>query len=402
MKTAYDLIVVGAGPAGSAAAMRAAATGLSVLLVEKRQEIGVPVRCGEATDIETTERFMPLDARWVVHPVESYAIYNAVGDCVVVPPSSPTIIVDRKVFDAALAQQAAQAGADVRVGTTAVSLLREGGNGSGAVTGARLKYMGQVYDVRARLVIAADGVESQVARWAGLKTIPPLADYYVGFQLMLTGLAGRLNPAHCEYHIGVDSIAPGGYVWVFPKGEDTANVGIVIAANQARSTSARTWLEQFVERRFPGAGRLSMVAGGIPVTGALKNMVTDGLMIVGDAAHQADPLTAGGISLGMLGAEMAVQVAVAALERGDVSARALRPYESRWQERFGRQHAALYAVRKILTRMSEADFNKLVALGARLPLDTMSHAELITQLLKAHPALLLEARTLITTGLLLK
>lgn len=402
MKTAYDVIVVGAGPAGSAAAMRAAEAGLSVLLVEKRQEIGVPVRCGEATDTETTERFMPLDARWVVHPIESYAIYNAAGDCVVVPPSSPTIIVDRKVFDAALAGRAAQSGADVRVNTTAVGLLREGGNGSGAVVGVRLKSMGRSDDVRARLVIAADGVESQVARWAGLKTIPPLGDYYVGFQLMLTGLKDRINPPHCEYHIGVESIAPGGYVWVFPKGADTANVGIVIAANQARSTSAQAWLERFVERRYPGAGILSVVAGGIPVTGAIKKMVTDGLMVVGDAAHQADPLTAGGISLGMLGAEMAIQVAVPALERGDVSVRALREYEIHWQERFGRQHAALYAVRRILARMSEADFNKLVALGARLPLDSMSHAELVTQLLKAHPALLLEARTLVTTGLLLK
>jgi digeranylgeranylglycerophospholipid reductase len=373
-----------------------------MLLVEKRQEIGVPVRCGEATDIETTERFMPLDARWVCRYINSYAIYNAAGDCVIVPPSSPTIMVDRKVFDAALAQRAALLGADLRVSTTAVGLPHDGGNGSGAICGVRLKSMGRTYEVRSKLVIAADGVESQIARWAGLKTIPPLADFYVGLQFTLTGMKGRMNPDHCEYHMGVESVAPGGYVWVFPKSEDTANVGIVIAANQARATSAREWLERFVERHYPGAGILSVVAGGIPITGAIKKMVADGLMVVGDAAHQADPLTAGGISLGMLGAEMAIEVALPAIKRGDVSAKALHDYESLWHERFGKQHAALYAVRKILTRMAEADFDKLVALASRLPLDTMSHAELITQLLKAHPALLLEARTLITTGLLLK
>ncbi len=402
MKTAYDLLVIGAGPAGSAAAIRAAEAGLSVLLVEKRQEIGAPVRCGEATDIETAERFMPVSPRWALHPVTSYAIFNARGESVVVPPSSPTLIIDRRAFDLSLAERAARLGAEVRVGTTAVGLLHEGGNGSGAVTGARLRGLGRDVEVRARLVIAADGVESQVARWAGLKTIPPLADYYVGFQFTLSGLAGRINPDHCEYHVGATSIAPGGYVCVFPKSDDRANVGLVIAASQARATSAQAWLERFIERRYPRAGVLSVVAGGIPVTGALKTMVTDGLMVVGDAAHQADPLTAGGISLGMIGAELAVQVAVAALQRGDVSARALREYDGLWQARFGKMHAALYAVRKILTRMAEADFDTLVALGARLPLDTMSHAELITQLLKAHPALLLEARTLVTTGLLLK
>ncbi|MCX9077374.1 MAG: NAD(P)/FAD-dependent oxidoreductase [Candidatus Methanoperedens sp.] len=306
------------------------------------------------------------------------------------------------MFDAALAQRAAQLGANLRVSTTAVGLLRDGDNGSGAITGVRLKSMGRTCDVRARLVVAADGVESQAARWAGLKTIPPLGDYYVGLQFTLTGIKGRINPDHCEYHIGIESIAPGGYVWVFPKSEDTANVGIVIAANQARPVSAQMWLEKFVERHYPGASIMSVVAGGIPITGAIKKMVADGLMVVGDAAHMADPLTAGGISLGMLGAELAMEVAAPAIKRGDVSARALRDYESLWHERFGKQHAALYAVRKILTRMAEADFDKLVALASRLPLDTMSHAELITQLLKAHPALLLEARTLITTGLLLK
>ncbi|HEX2908536.1 MAG TPA: NAD(P)/FAD-dependent oxidoreductase, partial [Phototrophicaceae bacterium] len=384
---------------GSAAALRAAQGGLEVLLVEKRQEIGVPVRCGEATDIETTQQFIALDKRWIHRQINKYDIYNTVGDCVTVPPSSPTIMLDRKVFDAALAQTAAQAGADLRVSATVTALLRDD---NGHINGVRLKSMGQVREIRARLVVAADGVESQVARWAGLKTIPPLADYYVGMQFTLTGMKDHLNPDHCEYHVGNETLAPGGYIWVFPKDEDTANVGLVIAANQARLTSAQTWLERFVEQRYPHAGILSVVTGGIPITGAIKKMVTDGLVVVGDAAHQADPLTAGGISLGMLGAEMAMQVAVPAIKRGDVSASVLRDYEELWQERFGKMHAALLAVRRILTRMDEADFNKLIALAGRLPLETMSHAELVTQLLKAHPALLLEARTLITTGLLLK
>ena len=156
MKTAYDLIVVGAGPAGSAAAMRAAQAGLDVLLVEKRQEIGVPVRCGEATDIETTVRFMELDQRWIANHVESYAIFNGAGDFVSVPPSGDTIILDRKVFDEALAAQAVRAGAEVRVNTAAVDLIRAGD----AIVGVRLQSFGKSFNVRARLVVAADGVES--------------------------------------------------------------------------------------------------------------------------------------------------------------------------------------------------------------------------------------------------
>lgn len=398
MKTSYDVVVVGAGPAGSAAAIRAAESGLDVLLIEKRQEIGVPVRCAEATDIETTERFIPLNERWIAHRVQRYAIVNAVGDRVIVPPTSETIMLDRKVFDAALAERAAQVGADVRVSTAAVGLLHD----NGTVKGVKVKSLGRAYDVRARLVVASDGTESQVARWAGLKTIPPLADYYVGFQFTLSGMAAYMNPAHCEYHVGGETIAPGGYVWTFPKGEDSANVGIVIGANQAREVSAQTWLERFVERRYPGVSILSVVSGGIPVTGAIKQMVTNGLMIVGDAAHQADPLTAGGISLGMMGAEMAMSVATQAVQQGDVSARCLRDYEHLWHERFGKMHAALYSVRKILSRMDEKQFDALVEHASRLPIETMTPGEIMFELLKAHPKLLLEAGTLITTGLVLK
>lgn len=398
MNASYDVVVVGAGPAGSAAAIRASEAGLRTLLVEKRQEIGVPVRCGEATDTQTPLRFMPFDARWLCNPIEKYAVHNAQGECVVVPPSAETMIVDRRVFDQALANHASRVGADVQASTTATSLLHT----DGRVSGVRLKQFGRERNVHAKLVIAADGTESQVARWAGLKTIPPMSDYYTGIQFLLGDMRGRMNPRYCEYHIGMESIAPGGYAWVFPKSEDTANVGLVVAADRAYPVSAREWLELFVAQRYPGSSILSVMAGGIPITGAIKRMVTDGLMVVGDAAHQADPMLAGGIGLGMMGAEMAIAVAVEAIQSGDVSAKRLQSYEQLWRAEFGQMHAALYSIRKIITRMPEAQFDSLIRTAASLPLETMSQAEIILALLRHHPGLLLEARTLITTGLVLK
>lgn len=398
VNASYDVVVVGAGPAGSAAAIRAAEAGLKTLLVEKRQEIGVPVRCGEATDTHTPLRFMPFDARWLNTYIDKYAVYNAQGEHVVVPPSADTMIVDRRVFDQALANQAARVGADVYTSTTVTALIHSGDR----VAGVRLKQFGREYDVHAKLVVAADGTESQVARWAGLKTIPPMSDYYTGVQFLLGNMRDKMNPRHCEYHIGMQSIAPCGYVWVFPKSEDTANVGIVIAADKAQPVSAREWLERFVARRYPGSSILSVVAGGIPITGAIKRMVTDGLMVVGDAAHQADPLLAGGIGLGMMGAEMAMSVAIEAIHSGDVSAKRLQEYEHLWRNEFGKMHAALYNIRKIINRMPEAQFDSLIRTAASLPLEIMSQAEIILSLLRHHPSLLLEARTLITTGLVLK
>src|SRR5262249_17283189 len=156
------------------------------------------------------------------------------------------------VFDLRLAQRAVQAGAEVHTSAAAVGLLRE----NGAVTGVQVQNLGHSYEVRARLVVAADGVEAQVARWAGLRTVPPLEDYYVGIQFLLGGIGGQFDPHVCEYHVG-RSLAPGGYAWVFPKGDDSANVGLVLSANRAADTSAQAYLERFIQKRFRDSSVLS-------------------------------------------------------------------------------------------------------------------------------------------------
>lgn len=397
MRDSFDVIVVGAGPAGSVAARKAAEAGFDTLLIEKRQEIGVPVRCAEAVGAGATREFIDEDPRWINAHIDYYSISNRQGVMVVVPPTEPTWVVDRKVFDYELAHLANKAGATVLTSAAATAVLRE----DGYVSGLTIKRFGKLTDVKAKLVIAADGVESQVARWAGLKTVPPMADFYSGAQYLLGNMAPHMQVNRCEYHVGMD-MAPGGYLWVFPKSADTANVGIVISADNAAVVSAREYLDWFVAARFPGASILNVVVGGIPATGALRKMVTDGLMVVGDAAHQADPLTAGGINLGMYGASMAMQVGIEALKTGDVSAQALQPYEALWRERFGKMHAALYQLRKMMTQMNPDTLDGLIRTASTLELDTMTPGAVLMTLLREHPLMLLQARTLITTGLILK
>ncbi len=394
---AYDVIVVGAGPAGSVAARLAAEQGLSTLMIEKRQEIGAPVRCAEAVGAEVTKGYIDEDERWINAHIDFYDITNSKGDFVRVPPTEHTWVVDRKVFDLELAHKARRSGAQVLTSTAAVGLIKE----DTRVTGVKIRYFGAVKEVKARLVIAADGTESQVARWAGLKTVPPMGDYYSGVQYLVGNLKGKIEPNVCEYHVGMD-MAPGGYVWVFPKGEDVANVGLVMTADKSAEISPREYLDRFVRAKYGSPGIMSVVVGGIPATGALKRMVTDGLMTVGDAAHQADPLTAGGINLGMFGADMAMQVGGKALRDGDVSAGRLQEYERMWQDRFGKQHAALLQVRKMLTGMNQETLIGLIETASTLPINEMTPAQVLVTLLKSHPRLLIEARTLITTGLILK
>lgn len=397
MQSSYDVIVVGAGPAGCIAARRAAEAGLKVLLLEKRQEIGAPVRCAEAIGVDSLKPFMELDNRWVDARIDKYAIFNSQGQYVVSPPAETTVVINRKVFDMELAHRAVQAGAEVMTSTAAVGLLHN----ENRVRGVRVEHFDEPQVIAARLVVAADGVESMVARWAGLKTTAPAGDYYTAIQFLVAGVGDKISPNQCEYHLD-HAISPGGYGWVFPKSADTANVGLVIATDHMANINARVQLERMVKKRFGSVSILAVVAGAIPVTGAIKHMVADGLVVVGDAAHQADPLTAGGINLGMIGADLAMQTAIPALKTGDLTATRLAEYERLWKQRYGRAHAAMYKIRKILTRLEQKRLDGLVATASTLPIERMSLSHVILEVLKNDPFLLLEARTLISTGLILK
>ncbi|MGZ4950605.1 MAG: NAD(P)/FAD-dependent oxidoreductase, partial [Halobacteriota archaeon] len=169
MKDKYDVVVVGAGPAGSYAAATAASE-CDVLLIEKRQEIGDPVRCAEGVSKEALSKFLPPQKEWIANKVTGARIFAPDGTLLEVSEelAGPEVgyVLERKIFDRDLAKRAAKAGADVTVRTRAVGVIRE----DGFVRGVKVRHLGEPLEIRASVVIAADGVESQVARWAGINT----------------------------------------------------------------------------------------------------------------------------------------------------------------------------------------------------------------------------------------
>lgn len=382
MNTHYDVVIIGAGPAGSVAAKTIAQAGRSVLLLEKRQEIGSPVRCAEAAGCETITQFIELDPHWIAAEIDAFSVSNPRGDCAVLPPEETTVVLERKLFDRELARLAAEAGAEVIVKARATGLIK-----TDRVAGVTAVIQGQPVDVRASIVIGADGTESQSPRWAGLKSNPQFKDYYAAAQYLLTGV--DVNPRICQYHVGW-SLAPGGYAWVFPKGHRQANVGLVMAVDPKETRTAVDYLNAFVAARFPRSSRLSQVVGGIPITNVLPQMVTDGYMCVGDAAHQSDPLTAGGIGPGMIGGWLAGQVAVEALAANDVSANFLRQYERRWDERFGKTFRRLHRIRHALLKIPEEKLSDIISHAAQLDGREHSTRDLLLMVMKSQPQLLLE------------
>ena len=166
MKDRYDVIVVGAGPGGSWAAKHAAEQGVSVLLLEKDSEVGTPVRCAEGVSESDLRRFVDVKDYWIAQVVKGARLIAPDGTVVESYPDEVGVILHRKVFDFDLALMAAQAGAEVVTKAYVNGLLFE----HGTVAGVKLNYMGEELQIRSSVVIGADGVESRVGRWAGLKT----------------------------------------------------------------------------------------------------------------------------------------------------------------------------------------------------------------------------------------
>ena len=165
MKTDYDIIVVGAGPAGSIAARYAAELGASILILEKDRDVGYPVRCGEAISKAGVEEFIASDEKWIASHISKFSLNSPDGSEAVVEFDDAGYVLERRIFDYELAKTAANAGAEILTRAYVNGLITE----DGKVTGVKYEYRGEQKELKAKIIIGADGVESRVGRWAGLK-----------------------------------------------------------------------------------------------------------------------------------------------------------------------------------------------------------------------------------------
>lgn len=394
MKDSYDVLVIGAGPAGSIAAKTAAEKGLDVLLIEKRQEIGDPVRCAEGVSKLYLKKHVEIDKKWICADLKGARIYAPDGTKIEmaeeIAGGEVGYVLERKIFDRALAENAAKAGAEVRVKTRATSLIVE----DDFIKGARLMHLGKEYDVHAKIVIGADGVESKVGRWAGIDTSLKPADIETCVQYLVAGI--DINQEYCEFYIG-NEIAPGGYVWIFPKGEGKANVGIGILGSKMGKFKLRPvdYLNTFLEKKFPNVRIVEMIFGGVPVSGSIEKTSANGLMLIGDAARQSDPVTGGGILNAMDAGRMAGEAAFAAISAGDVSLEKLEDvYEKRWRATTGHAIDLSLIVKNCFIDLTDENLNSLAHSLKDVKFERMRLLDLLYALFKADKKLLWDLRVL--------
>jgi len=387
MKDRYDVIVVGAGPAGSIAARTAAENGLDVLLIEKRQEIGDPVRCAEGTGKLGLMEFMEPDPRWICAEVTGARIFAPDGTCVELSEKlagkEVGYVLERKIFDRAVAKSAAKAGAEVQVKTQATSLLKE----DGLVCGIRGKHRGDDFEARAKVVVGADGIESKVGKWAGIRTTLKPKDIETCAQFLVTDI--DIKADSCDFYLGNDR-APGGYVWIFPKGKREANVGLGILGSRFAGKHPIDYLHEFMAWRFPEGKIIETVVGAVPASGMLKQLSMGGLVLVGDAGRVSDPITGGGIYNGMVSGRIAGNVIADAIKTNDVSAKKLQRYDREVREALGKMLDRNYRAKEFIVRSSDDLMNSVARSLKNVDFEDMSVPRLLKEIITRNPGLFVE------------
>ena len=381
--TDVDVLVVGAGPAGSVAAAEAkrAAPELDVVVLERDRAVGAPVRCAEGVgDAGLREFADPTGASWAARKITKVIFWAPDGTEVKVAERDVGWILDRTRFDAFLAAEAVAAGADVRVGTEATGMRRDGDHWTVETRGARGPER-----LRARVVIGADGVETMVGRWAGLDTRVPARDMESCAQYVVQGI--DFDPDAIYLQFG-DRVAPGGYAWVFPKGVGVANVGLGIVALKADGRSARGYLDDWIANRYPRGAKTGYTVGGVIVHTTVKSTVADGVLIAGDAAHMVNPLSGGGIVNAMKAGRLAGRTAAAAIRERSVGAARLSAYHDAWMALLGDDHLKYYRIKQALEDLDDEFFNGLARTVNAIPTPKRTLGRIFAHALIRHPQLI--------------
>lgn len=347
----YDAVVIGAGPAGSMAAYEIAAAGHSVLMVERDAKPGIPLCCAEGVGRFSFDKLITPRQEWISTSIDGVRVVAPDGSTAVVSYPGAGYVLDRRRFDFDLARRAVEAGCRLECNTSGERLR---GNGDCFEAIELMKSSGERETVEAGIFIAADGAESVVARRAGINNVIDIDEVESILEYRVENIS--LEPNMIEFYVG-DKVAPKGYLWVFPKSADSANIGLGLISKTKRSDLTVSLLDSFLKKNYPGGVVTQKIAGITPKYMGRKMFRLNNLLTVGDAARALDSLTGGGIVNAMLSGKLAGRAAAVYLSREIDGYRELdKLYPGRFLELKGDELSLYFKLKNVYKRLDDGDF----------------------------------------------
>lgn len=379
-----DVLIIGAGPAGSIAARTVAQEGVDVLLIDKKSEIGTPKRCAEGILKSTLDELeIEPDDRWITREITGIEIVAPNNKKLILDENNfelpdTAYVLERKIFDKSLVMDAIRLGTRVMIKTKAEAIKRVDGGFLVKATS-----FGNQKEIFTKIIIAADGPESRIGRMAGLNSNTSLDNMASCAQYEMVNV-NMQDMNHVKIHIG--SLCPGGYIWIFPKGDDIANVGLGVLKSHTDKT-AKYFLDSFVEHNddVMDAQCVEMNVGGDPIGGLISQRYDDNIMIVGDAAGFVDPLTGDGIRTAMLSGKYAGEIAVKSIKNNNYSKKFLKQYYDLTEEYIGKSFNRFNKVKEFLLTLDDESLNNIVEEILKTELDSINLTTLFKIIIKASP-----------------
>jgi digeranylgeranylglycerophospholipid reductase len=349
----YDVVIVGAGPAGLSAGWSAAKTGVRVAIIERDEAIGQNVRTSGVTWIKEAKAFgIPSE---LYNPIKNYAFYSPNNFVLKQSSQYEVAVLDVRKTYQFLAYRAASAGADIFLRTNVTDTLI---NQDKKLNGVKANSLKEDLIFNSKVVVDASGFYSFIGKTMGL--VSQWKRFGVGAEY--EAYVDKVDPETWYLMVG-QKYSPAGYAWVFPLGKNKARIGVGIGKPESQDDATQHLLE-LLEKRPRPLGELGRIIpiefhyGLIPNEGLRTSVVSDNLILVGDSAGQANPLVLEGIRYAIEFGQKAGTVAAHAVSKGDTSKKALKPYEYKMKKAIGSKIGAAIKVQHRWLNLSDEEWDK--------------------------------------------
>lgn len=382
----YDIIIIGAGPAGLSAGrtVLSAHPRPAVLIVDKVVPWERPIACAEGVWTDQFRKALDVKPGWIRYYINTVVLHSANGSAISHTARNAGCIIDRARIQSDMASDCASLGAEIKLDARVRSIGR-------VINGLREVRFADGASAVARAVVDASGPVAGLGKGEDLVCKP--ADLEPAYFV----IADTTAIASDEIHIYLGSaIAPGGYGWAFPRGKDTANIGMVLGNAWRSKVNIREKLDALLATHFPNARITHRYAGPIPCEGKPGVLAASRLFKAGDSASTVNPFTRAGIveavESGALAGTYALRTLSASTEKRACAY--CKEYGKKWYAAMGKKHEKLAKAKDALVRIPDADYNAAFAALSKIPPSKRSITRIIGASLGRFPRLVLAMRHL--------